>query len=59
MTLRKWIQEQKCLNVGVAPWQNTAMAQLGALEALNTEGLMEKVTGLSGSSMGGIVASLA
>merc|ERR1719380_579401 len=59
MTLRKWMQAQPCLNMASLPLMNTQFAQLGALDALESEGLMEKVTGLSGVSSGAFVTALA
>jgi hypothetical protein len=59
MTLRKWMQNQPCLNMASLPLMNTQFAQLGALDALHSEGLMEKVTGLSGVSSGAFVTALA
>merc|ERR1719171_2906474 len=59
MTLRKWMEEQPCLNMASLPLMNTQFAQLGALDALESEGLMDKVTGLSGVSSGAFVTALA
>jgi len=59
MTLRKWIQSQKCLNMASLPLMNTQFAQLGAIDALESAGLMDKVTGLSGVSSGAFVTAIA
>jgi len=53
------MQAQPCLNMASLPLMNTAFAQLGAIDALESEGLMDKVTGLSGVSSGAFVAALA
>merc|ERR1719217_1042575 len=59
MTLRKWIQKQPCLNMASLPLMNTQFAQLGAIDALESEGLMDKVTGMSGVSSGAFITALA
>lgn len=59
MTLRKWMKNQKCINMASLPLMNTQFAQLGAIDALESEGLMDKITGLSGVSSGAFVAALA
>merc|ERR1719321_790653 len=59
MTLRKWIKSQPCLNMASLPLMNTQFAQLGAIDALESEGLMDKITGLSGVSSGAFVTALA
>jgi len=59
LTLRGWIMNQKCLNMASLPLMNTQFAQLGALDALNDEGLMRKVTGVSGVSSGAFVTAIA
>eukprot|EP00746_Dinoflagellata_sp_MGD_P158937 gnl/MRDRNA2_/MRDRNA2_86593_c0_seq8.p1 gnl/MRDRNA2_/MRDRNA2_86593_c0~~gnl/MRDRNA2_/MRDRNA2_86593_c0_seq8.p1 ORF type:complete len:555 (+),score=105.89 gnl/MRDRNA2_/MRDRNA2_86593_c0_seq8:167-1666(+) len=48
-----------CLNVASQPLMNTQFAQLGALDALNDAGLLDKVTGYSGVSSGAFVMALA
>merc|ERR1719160_1682101 len=59
MTLRKWMMGQKCINMASLPLMNTQFAQLGALDALESEGLMDQVTGLSGVSSGAFVTAVA
>merc|ERR1719498_1983741 len=59
MTLRKWIKAQPCLNMASLPLMNTQFAQLGAIDALESEGLMDHVTGLSGVSSGAFVTAVA
>jgi len=59
MTLRKWIQQTQCLNMASLPLLNTQFAQLGAIDALESEGLMDKVTGVSGVSSGAFITALA
>merc|ERR1740130_768197 len=59
MTLRKWMQAQPCLNMASLPLMNTQFAQLGAIDALESEGMMDKITGLSGVSSGAFIAALA
>merc|ERR1719498_2066140 len=59
MTLRKWMQQQPCLNMASLPLMNTQFAQLGAIDALESEGLMDKVTGMSGVSSGAFVTAVA
>eukprot|EP00746_Dinoflagellata_sp_MGD_P157770 gnl/MRDRNA2_/MRDRNA2_86310_c0_seq1.p1 gnl/MRDRNA2_/MRDRNA2_86310_c0~~gnl/MRDRNA2_/MRDRNA2_86310_c0_seq1.p1 ORF type:complete len:448 (+),score=85.29 gnl/MRDRNA2_/MRDRNA2_86310_c0_seq1:192-1346(+) len=41
------------------PLMNTQFAQLGAIDALESEGLMDKVTGMSGVSSGAFITALA
>jgi len=59
MTLRKWIKAQSCLNMASLPLMNTQFAQLGAIDALQDQGLMDYVTGLSGVSSGAFITALA
>jgi len=59
VTLRSWMQSQKCLKMASLPLMNTQFAQLGFLDALNDAGLMEKVTGVSGVSSGAFVTAIA
>merc|ERR1719161_1801461 len=59
LTMRDWIGKTKCLNLASQPLMNTQFAQLGALDAINDAGLMDKVTGLSGVSSGAFVMALA
>lgn len=58
-TMRQWMKDTKCLNLASQPLMNTQFAQLGALDALNDAGVLEKVTGMSGVSSGAFVVSLA
>lgn len=58
-TMRQWIENTQCLNVASQPLMNTQFAQLGAMDALNDAGLMNKVTGMSGVSSGAFVTALA
>merc|ERR1719387_317040 len=59
LTLRKRMQKQPCLNMASLPLMNTQFAQLGTIDALESEGLLDKVTGLSGVSSGAFVTALA
>jgi hypothetical protein len=59
MTLKKWMKAQPCLNMASLPLMNTQFAQLGAFDALHDEGLMDKITGMSGVSSGAFVTALA
>jgi len=59
LTLRKWIQSTGCLNMASQPLLNTQFAQLGAVDALEEAGLMNKVTGMSGVSSGAFITALA
>jgi len=59
MTLRKWMLAQPCINMASQPLMNTQFAQLGAIDALDSEGLMDKITGMSGVSSGAFITALA
>merc|ERR1719388_142622 len=49
----------QCLNLASQPLMNTQFAQLGALDALHDQGLLDKVTGYSGVSSGAFAMALA
>jgi len=57
-TLRQFLAEGDCLNVGFQPLMNTQFMLLGQMDALRDEGALKKVTGLTGVSTGAFISAL-